>query len=97
MAGAPHPHTYMGWWGSLGSPKQKYITQYTISPYAAKPLKGLLIMLFSILLEEPRINFFMLPFHLLLFGVFGLELEIIMNTCTLKKVEKNWKELMFKI
>lgn len=40
MAGAPHPHTYMGWWGSLGSPKQKYITQYTISPYAAKPLKG---------------------------------------------------------
>ncbi|VEU23531.1 DEKNAAC104698 [Brettanomyces naardenensis] len=31
---------YMGWWGHIGSPKQKYITQYTVSPYAQAPLKG---------------------------------------------------------
>ncbi|CAI5757847.1 unnamed protein product [Candida verbasci] len=39
MAGPPHPHAYMGWWGSIGSPKQKYITSYSISPFAAKPFK----------------------------------------------------------
>lgn len=39
MAG-PQPRTYMGWWGHLGSPKQKGITSYSISPYAQKPLAG---------------------------------------------------------
>ncbi|ESX02962.1 putative membrane protein [Ogataea parapolymorpha DL-1] len=38
MAG--HPGAYMGWWGHIGSPKQKYIAQYTVSPYAQSPLKG---------------------------------------------------------
>lgn len=42
MAGPPAPKTYMGWWGHIGSPKQKYITQYTVSPYATKPLQGAL-------------------------------------------------------
>lgn len=32
----------MGWWGSMGSPKQKHITAYTVSPYATKPMKGAL-------------------------------------------------------
>lgn len=32
--------TYMGWWGNLGSPAQKYITTYSVSPYATKPFKG---------------------------------------------------------
>lgn len=31
---------YMGWWGHIGSPTQKYITQYTVSPYAQAPMKG---------------------------------------------------------
>lgn len=38
MAGSG-PKTYTGWWGSLGSPKQKYVTTYTVSPFATKPLK----------------------------------------------------------
>lgn len=38
MAG-PNAHTYMGWWGHMGSPAQKHITQYFVSPYATKPLK----------------------------------------------------------
>lgn len=41
MAGAG-PRTYQGWWGNLGSPKQKYVTTYTVSPHATKPLKGAL-------------------------------------------------------
>lgn len=41
MAGAG-PKASMGWWGNIGSPKQKYITTYTVSPYATKPLKGAL-------------------------------------------------------
>lgn len=40
MGGLPHAHTYIGWWGKMGSPKQKHITQYTVSPYATRPLKG---------------------------------------------------------
>ncbi|CAK7896384.1 cytochrome b-c1 complex subunit 8, mitochondrial [[Candida] anglica] len=36
------PKTYMGWWGNIGSPAQKHITTYTVSPYATKPLKGAL-------------------------------------------------------
>lgn len=38
MAG-PHAHAYIGWWGKMGSPKQKYVNQYFVSPYATKPLK----------------------------------------------------------
>ncbi|CAY68154.1 Subunit 8 of ubiquinol cytochrome-c reductase complex [Komagataella phaffii GS115] len=38
MAG--HPGAYMGWWGFIGSPKQKNVTTYTISPYVGSPLKG---------------------------------------------------------
>ncbi|KAK6457168.1 cytochrome b-c1 complex subunit 8 [Scheffersomyces xylosifermentans] len=40
MGGHTGPKTYMGWWGDIGSPKQKYITTYSVSPYATKPLKG---------------------------------------------------------
>ncbi|AAS52564.1 AEL121Wp [Eremothecium gossypii ATCC 10895] len=39
--GGPHGKAYMGWWGSMGSPKQKYITSYAVSPYAQKPLAGI--------------------------------------------------------
>lgn len=42
MGGATGPKTYMGWWGNIGSPKQKYITSYTVSPYQTKPFKGAL-------------------------------------------------------
>ncbi|CCH60376.1 hypothetical protein TBLA_0C05780 [Henningerozyma blattae CBS 6284] len=38
--GGPEAKTYMGWWGHLGSPKQKGITSYAVSPYAQKPLNG---------------------------------------------------------
>ncbi|KAK6203165.1 ubiquinol-cytochrome-c reductase chain [Scheffersomyces amazonensis] len=41
MAGAG-PKTYMGWWGNMGSTKQKYVTSYSVSPYATKPFKGAL-------------------------------------------------------
>ncbi|KAL3230591.1 Cytochrome b-c1 complex subunit 8, mitochondrial [Nakaseomyces bracarensis] len=34
----PGAKAYMGWWGHLGSPKQKGITSYSVSPYAQKPL-----------------------------------------------------------
>lgn len=30
----------MGWWGSMGSPKQKRITIHSVSPYAQAPLHG---------------------------------------------------------
>lgn len=39
MAGPPSAKNYMGWWGFIGSPKQKYVNQYTVSPYATRPLK----------------------------------------------------------
>lgn len=29
---------YMGWWGNIGSPKQKGITTYAVSPFAQNPL-----------------------------------------------------------
>ncbi|ABN66204.1 ubiquinol-cytochrome-c reductase chain VIII [Scheffersomyces stipitis CBS 6054] len=38
--GGAGPKTYMGWWGNIGSPKQKFITIYTVSPWATKPFKG---------------------------------------------------------
>ncbi|MDI6048179.1 hypothetical protein WICANDRAFT_27152 [Wickerhamomyces anomalus NRRL Y-366-8] len=40
MGGAPHAKAYMGWWGSLGSPAQKGITTYAVSPFAQNVLKG---------------------------------------------------------
>lgn len=40
MGGAPAARTYMGWWGSLGSPTQKGVTSYAVSNYAQNPLKG---------------------------------------------------------
>ncbi|ODV63019.1 ubiquinol--cytochrome-c reductase subunit 8 ASCRUDRAFT_74436 [Ascoidea rubescens DSM 1968] len=40
MSGGHGGKAYMGWWGNLGSPKQKGITTYTVSPFAQKPLKG---------------------------------------------------------
>ncbi|KAG7192292.1 ubiquinol--cytochrome-c reductase subunit 8 [Scheffersomyces spartinae] len=40
MAGPPAPRGFMGWWGHLGSPKQKYITQYTVSPNTVNPFSG---------------------------------------------------------
>ncbi|KAL2710773.1 Cytochrome b-c1 complex subunit 8 [Kluyveromyces marxianus] len=39
--GGPHAKTYMGWWGSIGSPAQKGITMYSVSPYAQKPLNNI--------------------------------------------------------
>ncbi|EGV62116.1 ubiquinol--cytochrome-c reductase subunit 8 [Yamadazyma tenuis] len=40
MAGPPAAKHYMGWWGAIGGPKQKYVNQYTVTPYATRPLKG---------------------------------------------------------
>ncbi|ODQ82316.1 hypothetical protein BABINDRAFT_30578 [Babjeviella inositovora NRRL Y-12698] len=40
MGGHAGPKSYMGWWGDMGSPKQKGITTYSVSPYASKPFKG---------------------------------------------------------
>lgn len=40
MGGPPGAKTYMGWWGHMGSPAQKGITSYAVSPYAQKPLAG---------------------------------------------------------
>lgn len=40
--GGAGPKTYMGWWGNIGGPKQKYVTTYTVSPFATRPLKGAL-------------------------------------------------------
>lgn len=39
MAGTG-PRAYMGWWGNIGSPAQKYVNMYTVSPYATRPLKN---------------------------------------------------------
>ncbi|KAF2432413.1 UcrQ-domain-containing protein [Tothia fuscella] len=36
--GAKLPGQYMGWWGSLGSPAQKGVTSYALSPNRQKPL-----------------------------------------------------------
>ncbi|CAO3678569.1 unnamed protein product [Umbelopsis vinacea] len=32
---------YIGWWGSMGGPKQKGITTYVLSPFEQKPFAGL--------------------------------------------------------
>ncbi|KAF5094770.1 hypothetical protein D0Z00_003403 [Geotrichum galactomycetum] len=36
----PGAKTYMGWWGSLGSPTQKGIARYAVSGNAQKPFAG---------------------------------------------------------
>ncbi|EGG03915.1 uncharacterized protein MELLADRAFT_89723 [Melampsora larici-populina 98AG31] len=33
---------YIGWWGSMGGPKQKGIVQYAISPYRQSPMKNVI-------------------------------------------------------
>ncbi|ODV87018.1 hypothetical protein CANARDRAFT_6577 [[Candida] arabinofermentans NRRL YB-2248] len=53
-----HPGAYMGWWGSMGSPKQKYIAQYTVSPYAQSPLKGSLEKAFFNTFRRTKAQFF---------------------------------------
>lgn len=40
--GGAQAKTYMGWWGSMGGPKQKYVNLYSVTPYATRPLKGAL-------------------------------------------------------
>lgn len=32
----------MGWWGNIGSPAQKRVTTYTVSPYAQSAMRGAL-------------------------------------------------------
>ncbi|KIW14367.1 hypothetical protein PV08_07149 [Exophiala spinifera] len=41
-AGHPDPKNgvYMGWWGDLGSPKQKGIVTYVLSPNRQDPMAG---------------------------------------------------------
>ncbi|VVT56626.1 uncharacterized protein SAPINGB_P005184 [Magnusiomyces paraingens] len=34
--GPPHPKSYMGWWGSIGSPPQKGIARYAVSAGSQK-------------------------------------------------------------
>ncbi|KAF5098779.1 hypothetical protein D0Z03_001154 [Geotrichum reessii] len=36
----PGAKTYMGWWGSFGSPPQKGIARYVVSGNAQKPFAG---------------------------------------------------------
>ncbi|KAH7101669.1 cytochrome b-c1 complex subunit 8 [Auriculariales sp. MPI-PUGE-AT-0066] len=38
----PGPKAYMGWWGQIGSHGQRGVVQYAISPYAQRPLAGML-------------------------------------------------------
>ncbi|KAF2104431.1 hypothetical protein NA57DRAFT_70637 [Rhizodiscina lignyota] len=38
--GEKMPGQYMGWWGSLGSPAQKGVTTYALSPNRLSPLAG---------------------------------------------------------
>lgn len=40
--GGKVPGVYMGWWGSLGSPPQKGVTTYALSPNRQRPLAGAL-------------------------------------------------------
>ncbi|ODQ68002.1 ubiquinol-cytochrome c reductase complex ubiquinone-binding protein QP-C [Nadsonia fulvescens var. elongata DSM 6958] len=38
MAGGPTKKSYTGWWGNLGSPPQKGVQRYAVSPFAQKPI-----------------------------------------------------------
>ncbi|KAJ9637821.1 ubiquinol--cytochrome-c reductase subunit 8 [Coniosporium tulheliwenetii] len=40
--GEKMPGQYMGWWGSLGSPAQKGVVTYAVSPNRQRPLAGVL-------------------------------------------------------
>ncbi|KAK0538637.1 ubiquinol--cytochrome-c reductase subunit 8 [Tilletia horrida] len=40
QSGMPTGRKWMGWWGEMGSPTQKGITQYTISPYQTANMRG---------------------------------------------------------
>ncbi|KAM0788092.1 hypothetical protein ACM66B_001261 [Microbotryomycetes sp. NB124-2] len=35
-------HPFMGWWGDMGGPKQKGITQYSVSPFRQSVFRGAL-------------------------------------------------------
>ncbi|KAI9479550.1 UcrQ family protein [Zychaea mexicana] len=34
--------TYMGWWGNMGSPTQRGVVTYLLSPFEQKPFAGAL-------------------------------------------------------
>ncbi|KAH9442426.1 hypothetical protein MJO28_015343 [Puccinia striiformis f. sp. tritici] len=38
-SGMPTGKKWMGWWGNMGGPKQKGITEYSLSPYRQSPGK----------------------------------------------------------
>lgn len=57
--GPPSGKTYMGWWGHMGVPKQKGITSYAVSPLAQSHYKVFSITLYSIVLEDLSLNFYM--------------------------------------
>ncbi|TIB42288.1 hypothetical protein E3P86_00415 [Wallemia ichthyophaga] len=40
--GMPTGKSYMGWWGAIGSPKQRGIVQYGISAFQQRPFAGAL-------------------------------------------------------
>ncbi|PWN89663.1 putative ubiquinol-cytochrome c reductase complex 11 kda protein [Acaromyces ingoldii] len=40
QSGMPTGSKYMGWWGSMGGPKQKGITSYTVSPFQQNAMHG---------------------------------------------------------
>jgi len=37
MPGGKH---YIGWWGDMGGPTQKGITEYSLSPFKQSPMRG---------------------------------------------------------
>ncbi|CAO1626676.1 unnamed protein product [Jaminaea pallidilutea] len=42
MGGMPTGKKYMGWWGAMGGPTQKGISQYSISSNQQNPMAGAL-------------------------------------------------------
>ncbi|ORX40837.1 cytochrome b-c1 complex subunit 8 [Kockovaella imperatae] len=42
MSGMPTGKSYMGWWGSMGGPKQKGIVTYSVSPYRQRAFQGVI-------------------------------------------------------
>ncbi|BGP26824.1 cytochrome b-c1 complex subunit 8 [Rhodotorula toruloides] len=39
-SGMPTGKKYMGWWGDMGGPTQKGISQYVVSPFRQAPMRG---------------------------------------------------------
>ncbi|BGP10486.1 hypothetical protein NBRC10512_002759 [Rhodotorula toruloides] len=39
-SGMPTGNKYMGWWGDMGGPTQKGISQYVVSPFRQAPMRG---------------------------------------------------------